>query len=130
MKKVLVVDDKDLSRELIRTILEQCGHLVCEASDGFDAVRSAREFRPDLIVLDLQMPLLDGYGVLRVLRADETFAAVPVVAVTASAMHGDREHALAAGFTGYLAKPVRVHALRSELERLLETSACLATSSC
>lgn len=119
MKKVLVADDKATSRELIRTVLEQSGYSVFEANDGTDALRSAREILPDLIVLDLHMPMLDGFGVLQELRRDPRFAATPIVALTASAMQGDRQRALSAGFTSYIAKPISLNALRSEMERLL-----------
>jgi two-component system cell cycle response regulator DivK len=119
MKKVLVADDKAAGRELIRTVLEQCGHSVFEASDGAEAVRKARELLPDLILLDLHMPVLDGLGAFRELRADERFTATPIVALTASAMQGDRELAMSAGFTGYLAKPISLTVLRREINRLL-----------
>jgi CheY-like chemotaxis protein len=119
MKKVLVADDKTPGRELIRTILEQSGHLVFEAADGSEALRSAREFLPDLIILDLHMPVLDGFGVLEELRLDQRFAATPIVALTASAMQGDRERALTAGFTSYIAKPISLSTLRGEIERFL-----------
>ena len=119
MKNVLVADDKATGRELIRTVLEQCGYSVFEASDGKEAVSKAREHLPDLIILDLHMPVLDGFGAFRELRADERFAATPIVALTASAMQGDRERALSAGFTSYLAKPISLNALRGEVERLL-----------
>jgi len=118
-KKVLVADDKATSRELVRTLLEQSGHVVYEAANGMEAVRRAREIFPDLILLDLHMPALDGFGVLRELKEDERFHATPVVALTASAMQGDRERALSVGFTGYIAKPISLNALRGELERLL-----------
>ena len=119
MKKVLVADDKATGRELIRTVLEQCGHSVFEAGDGREAVRKAGEVLPDLIILDLHMPELDGFGAFRELRADERFTATPIVALTASAMQGDRERALAAGFTSYMAKPISLNVLRGEVERLL-----------
>jgi CheY-like chemotaxis protein len=119
MKQVLVVDDKAPSREMIRTVLEGCGHAVFEACDGADGLRRALELQPDLIVLDLHMPLLDGFGVVRELRRDQRFMATPIVALTASAMQGDRERALSAGFTSYIAKPIRLIELRSEIERLL-----------
>ena len=114
-----MADDKATSRELIRTVLESIGHAVSEAGDGREAVRVALETLPDLVLLDLQMPSLDGFGVLRELRGDPRFAALPIVAVTANAMQGDREKALAAGFTSYLSKPVPLAALRSEVTRLL-----------
>jgi CheY-like chemotaxis protein len=119
VKKVLVADDKATGRELIRTVLEQCGHSVFEAGDGMEAVRKAREVLPDLIILDLHMPELDGFGAFRELRDDERFNATPIIALTASAMQGDRERALSAGFTSYLAKPIGLNVLRAEVERLL-----------
>lgn len=119
LKKVLVADDKATSRELVRMILEQAGHLVYEASNGMEAVRRAREILPNLILLDLHMPALDGFGALRELKEDEKLCAIPIVALTASAMNGDRERALAAGFTAYIAKPIALNTLRSEIERLL-----------
>jgi CheY-like chemotaxis protein len=119
MKKVLVADDKAPGRELIRTILEQFGHLVFEAGDGAEALQRARELLPDLIILDVHMPVLDGFEVLEELRRDHRFVATPIVALTASAMQGDRERALSAGFTAYIAKPISLSALRSEMQRLL-----------
>jgi CheY-like chemotaxis protein len=119
MKRVLVVDDRASSREILRIALESGGYSVCEAGDGLDAVRIARQMEPDLILLDLQMPVLDGFGALKQLRADPRFASLPIVAVTANAMEGDREKALSAGFTGYLSKPVTLAALRAALARLL-----------
>ncbi len=119
MTKILVADDKASSRELVRTVLEHCGYEVIEASDGAEAVELARDAEPELILLDLQMPALDGFGVVRKLRGEDRFAHTPIVALTASAMHGDREKALAAGFSGYITKPIRLTSLRSEVERLL-----------
>lgn len=120
MKKVLIADDKATSRELIRTVLETLGYEITEAADGVEAVRFAREVRPDLIVLDLHMPGLDGFGVLTELRDDRDFANTPIMALTASAMQGDRERALAAGFSSYVSKPIPLTALRAEVQRLLE----------
>jgi CheY-like chemotaxis protein len=119
MKTVLVADDKATSRELVRTVLEKSGYTVAEASDGIEALRNARELKPDLIILDLHMPGMDGFGVIREIRRDRELAATPVMALTASAMQGDRERALSAGFTGYIAKPIQLHVLRGEVERLL-----------
>jgi CheY-like chemotaxis protein len=119
MKRVLVVDDTATSRELIRAVLENTGYEVSEAGDGYEAVRIARQTQPDLILLDLQMPNLDGYGALKIIRGDPRLATLPVVALTANAMQGDREKALSAGFTSYISKPVKLSLLRSELARLL-----------
>ena len=119
MKRVLVVDDKATSRELIRTVLEKSGYAVSEASDGCEAVQATFRIQPDLIILDLQMPNLDGFGALELIRSDARFTNLPIVALTASAMQGDREKALAAGFTSYISKPVTLSFLRAELARLL-----------
>ena len=119
MKKVLVADDKATSRELIRTVLESSGYSVNEATDGIEAVQSARELHPDLIILDLHMPGLDGFGVLAELRHDRNFAATPIMALTASAMQGDRERAIVAGFDSYVSKPIPLPLLREEVQRLL-----------
>jgi two-component system, cell cycle response regulator DivK len=119
MKKVLVADDKDTGRELVRTVLERSGHQVFEASNGEQAVAEARRIHPDLIILDIHMPGLDGFGVIETLRREEAFKAIPIIALTASAMMGDRERAIASGFTGYITKPIRLDALRAEVERLL-----------
>lgn len=119
MKKVLVADDKDTGRELVRTVLEKSGHQVFEAPDGEQAVLEARRVHPDLIILDIHMPGLDGFGVIEKLRKEPAFSHTPIIALTASAMMGDRERAMAAGFTGYITKPIRLEALRAEVERLL-----------
>lgn len=122
MTKILIADDKATSRELIRTVLEDDGYAISEASDGIEALRYAHEFEPDLIILDLHMPGVDGYGVVSELRRDGRFATIPIMALTASAMQGDRELALAAGFDSYVSKPIPLSALREEVERLLNRS--------
>jgi CheY-like chemotaxis protein len=119
MKKILVADDTENGRELVRTVLENSGYQVSEAKDGIEALASARQIQPDLIILDLHMPKLDGFGVIEQLRREQGFANTPIVALTASAMMGDKERALALGFTGYITKPIRLSALRSEVARLL-----------
>ena len=120
MKTVLVADDKPTGRELVRTVLENSGYTVIEAGDGVEAVKLARERNPDLIILDLHMPGIDGFGVIEELRRDAKFSETPIVALTASAMQGDRERAMSVGFTGYITKPIRLGALRGEVERLLQ----------
>ena len=119
MKTVLIADDRATGRELLRTVLESSGYTVIEAADGVEAVKQAREVQPDLVILDLHMPGLDGFGVIQELRRDEKFAVTPIIALTASAMMGDRERAMACGFTGYITKPIRLSALRGEVQRLL-----------
>jgi two-component system, cell cycle response regulator DivK len=120
MKTILIADDKATGRELVRTVLEKSGYSVIEAADGPEALQLAREALPDLIILDLHMPNIDGFGVIQRLRSDAKFQETPVVALTASAMQGDRERAMSLGFTGYITKPIRLGALRNEIERLLK----------
>jgi two-component system cell cycle response regulator DivK len=108
-----------VGRELLRTILESVGYEVSEAADGVEALALARSFEPDLILLDIHMPLRDGISVVRELRADPRFASVPVIAVTATAMKGDRQKGLEAGFSEYMTKPVPIATLRQMIERFL-----------
>jgi two-component system cell cycle response regulator DivK len=118
-KRILIAEDKATSRELLRTVLEHQGYAVTEAVNGEEALQQARTEIPDLILLDLQMPVRGGYEVLSELRREQRFTSVPIVAVTASAMQGDREKAMAAGFNGYLTKPLALSDLRNEIQRLL-----------
>lgn len=120
MRTILVAEDRDTSRELVRTFLEHSGYAVLEAADGGEAIEVARANNPDLVLLDLQMPIKNGYEVLRELRGDERFRKTPIVALTASAMMGDRDRALMEGFTAYLTKPLSLAVVRRELARLLE----------
>jgi len=120
MKTILVAEDRDASRELVRTLLEHSGYAVLEAANGAEAVQMAQMHLPDLILCDLQIPLKNGFDVLRELRADQRFTSTPIVALTASAMMGDKDKALMEGFTGYLTKPLSLSAIRRELARLLD----------
>ena len=119
MRRILIADDMTNGRELIRTVLERAGYEVLEAADGRQALEKIHAEKPDLVILDLQMPILNGYDVLSQLRADEAFKHMPVLALTANAMQGDREKALAAGFTSYLPKPVSLSNLREQISTLL-----------
>lgn len=119
MKKILIVEDKPASRELLRTVLEQQGYAVVEAEDGEEALIRVRAEVPDLVLMDLQMPARNGYDVLREMRKDSRLNHIPVVAVTANAMPEDQDKVLAAGFTGYIAKPVALARLREEVNRIL-----------
>ncbi len=119
MKTVLIADDIPTNLELVRITLEHSGYQIYEAKDGIEVLEIAREKIPDLIILDLHMPLLDGFGAIRKIRQDNLLASIPVMALTASAMAGDRERAIAEGFNSYLAKPIRLSKLREEVKRLL-----------
>ena len=115
---ILVADDNAFSRELMRELLEPSGHVVLEAANGLDALNLIRSGVPELVFLDLQMPLQDGFGVIRELRNDRRFQNLPVVAVTASAMIGDRERAISAGFDSYIAKPIDLCEVEAQIEAL------------
>ncbi|MCC7110121.1 MAG: response regulator [Deltaproteobacteria bacterium] len=116
---VLVIDDHDLNRELARSLLERAGYRVSLAEDGAQGVAAARAERPNLILMDLAMPGVDGYAATRQLKADPATAAIPIVALTALAMRGDENKALAAGVDAYLTKPIERVALEQTLARLL-----------
>ena len=122
MKTILVAEDRDASRELLNVVLTAAGYHVVLAPDGEEALSLAAESPVDLVILDIHMPKLDGFGVIRRLRADPAYSSIPVIALTASAMHGDRERALAAGFSSYVSKPIPLGALRAEVQRLLESA--------
>jgi CheY-like chemotaxis protein len=119
MTRILIAEDNPVNRELLRELLEMRGHVVDEASDGLEALSKLEQTLPDLLILDLGMPQLDGFGVIRKIRADPRLEKVPVLAATAYAMRGDREKILEAGFDGYISKPIDPVALQKELERLL-----------
>ncbi len=120
MRRILVADDNAVSRELLRHVLQGLCDEVLEAADGRQALQQIADSQPDVVLLDLEMPALDGYQVLRELRQDPRFAHTPVVAVTAWAMQGNRERGLEAGFDGYFTKPVNIAELRRYVQQLLE----------
>jgi len=118
-KTILVAEDRDTSRELVTTVLSAAGYAVMEACDGREAIECALERQADLVILDLYMPHTDGFGVLERLRAEDRYKLTPIIALTASAMAGDCERAIASGFTAYISKPVKMTDLRREVSRLL-----------
>jgi len=109
-------DDNPTGRELIREALEDQVASIIEASDGREALRKMRETPVDLVLLDIQMPEMDGYQVGHEIRADPALKNLRVVALTAFAMQGDRERALAAGFDDYITKPVTLAKLKAQLD--------------
>jgi two-component system cell cycle response regulator/two-component system cell cycle response regulator DivK len=119
METVLIVDDNRASRDLIRAILKPVRCNIIEASNGQQALDLVQQERPDLVLLDIDMPGLDGLTVVKRIRENTSLAGLPVVAVTAFAMEGDREKGMAAGFTAYLTKPVRAAILRQQVQQLL-----------
>jgi CheY-like chemotaxis protein len=119
MTKVLIAEDNATNRELFRELLEARGYTVVEACDGTEALQMMEQALPDILLLDIGMPVLDGFAVVRAIRENPRLAALPVLAVTAYAMQGDRERVLNSGFDGYLSKPINATSLAGELERLL-----------
>jgi CheY-like chemotaxis protein/two-component sensor histidine kinase len=118
--KVLIADDSPESREFIRDALASHNVEFHEAVDGKEALAKIREVCPDLVMMDIQMPQMDGYAALREIRRDPALRDLPVIALTAFAMHGDRDKALAAGFDAYISKPVDPRSLRARVDQLLE----------
>jgi CheY-like chemotaxis protein len=107
-ERVLVVEDNDKNMKLFRDVLEASGYSTLEATTGEEAVELALVHDPALVLMDVQLPGIDGVEALEKLRQDERTASIPVLALTAQAMSGDRERFLVAGFDGYLSKPVDV----------------------
>jgi len=115
---ILVVEDNERNRKLVRTILEFRGYDVIELADGEHAVATARSRKPVLVLMDIQLPKVDGITALGMLRADPETAAIPVIAVTASVTPGERDRVVAAGFNAYIAKPIDVLAFAETVDRL------------
>lgn len=118
-RHVLLIEDNEQNRYLVTFLLQGRGFEVTEAVDGAIGVELAARHIPDLILLDIQLPTMDGYAVATALRANPDLAATPIIAVTSYAMPGDREKALAAGCNGYIEKPIDPETFASEVERYL-----------
>lgn len=119
MNNILMIEDNEQNRYLATFMLEQHGYTVVSAHDGPSGIAMAQEMKPDLILLDIQLPAMDGYDVARELRKIAMLEATPIVAVTSYAMVGDREKALHAGCNGYIEKPINPDTFVSEIARFL-----------
>ena len=119
MARILLIEDNPDNLELMSYLLGAYGHVVTTAEDGESGIASARSEKPDLVACDIHLPGVDGYTVAKTLKADPAFDGTPVVAVTALAMVGDREKILAAGFDGYITKPIEPHQVIAELDAFL-----------
>ena len=120
--KILVVDDNQVSRELIREVLNSPDQVVLEAENVEEALEMILAERPDIVLLDIQIPAFDGFEVLRRLRSDPRFDNLPVIALSAYAMQRDYEKALKLGFDDYITKPIDISALRVRIEEILHTN--------
>ena len=120
MRTILIVEDNEKNMKLARDVLQAKGYATLEAVTGEDGVRVAIEKKPDLVLMDIQLPGIDGIETLRRLRADPSTASIPVVAVTASAMTQDRQKIVAAGFDGYQAKPLSVRPFLELVREVLD----------
>jgi CheY-like chemotaxis protein len=117
--RILLVEDNATNRYLATFLLEQRGWTVVHAADGEEALAEAAGAAPDLVLMDIQMPKMDGYEAARQFKAQEGLRRIPLVALTSYAMAGDRDRALAAGFAGYIEKPIATETFASQVEKFL-----------
>ena len=122
MTKVLLVEDNEMNRDMLSRRLTRRGFEVIFAVDGQQGVDLARTERPDIILMDMSLPVLDGWEATRRVKADDATRSVPVIGLTAHAMSGDRERAIEAGCDDYDTKPVELDRLIGKIERLLSTA--------
>ena len=119
-ERILIVEDNEKNRKLVRDTLRVKGYETVEAETGEDGVRLAKEVRPALVLMDIQLPGIDGITALKQLREDATTRGIPVIAVTASVMAQDRQKIMAAGFDGYQGKPISVKELLATIRQVLD----------
>ena len=121
MSTILIVEDNEKNMKLARDVLQSKGYVTLEAVTGEDGVRMAIEKKPDLVLMDIQLPGINGIEALRQVRADPGCASIPIVAFTASVMSSDRSQISAAGFDGFLSKPINLKEFLETVKRLLES---------
>jgi two-component system cell cycle response regulator DivK len=118
-KKILVVEDTEDNRQILRDLLSMAGYELIEAHDGAEGVAKAAEHKPDLILMDIQMPVMDGFEATRRIKADPALKSIPVIAVTSYALSGDEEKTRAAGCDGYIAKPFSPRQMLAKVRALI-----------
>lgn len=118
MARILVIEDNLMNLEMVKFLLESSGHQCITAADGPAAFEVAQTDPPDIILLDIQLPIMDGYAVMKQLKKMELVNEVPIIAVSSYAMVGDKERALAAGFDGYISKPIKPETFIQEVMAL------------
>jgi CheY-like chemotaxis protein len=119
-RRVLLVEDNPDNLALVRFLLERAGYAVIEAKDGIQGLELARQEKPDLILMDLSLPEMDGWAAAQELKADQQTASIPLLALTAHTLPGDRKRALESGFDGYISKPINVPAFAEEISQALK----------
>lgn len=119
MTSLLIIEDNDLNLKLARTILVGAGYSLLEATNAEDGIALARAQHPPVVLMDIHLPGMDGMAALQILRDDPATSDIKVLAITASAMRGDRERILAAGFDGYVSKPFRLQELLDSVSNML-----------
>lgn len=119
-KRILMVEDTEDNRQIIRDLMESVGYDLIEAEDGAAGVAMAIEHRPDLILMDIQLPVMDGYEACRRIKADPELRHIPIIAVTSYALSGDETKTKAAGCDGYVAKPFSPRQLLAKMNEFLE----------
>jgi two-component system, cell cycle response regulator DivK len=118
-KRILVIEDQEDNRRILRDLLSNAGYELIEAENGEDGVAAAAANRPDLILMDIQLPLLDGYEATRRIKAQSALSAIPIIAVTSYALSGDEDKARAAGCEGYVTKPFSPRELLAKIREYL-----------
>lgn len=123
--RILLVEDNHDNRELMKFLLERAGYEVLTGKDGREAIETAHRELPNLVLMDLSLPEIDGWTAARLLKSDPKTAQIPLLAITAHTLPGDRKHAMESGFDGYISKPINVKLFSEEIEKALQPKATL-----
>ncbi len=118
-KKILLVEDNDNNRKLIKEVLDYYGYEIIEAANGEEGIKMARKYLPDLIMMDIQMPVMDGLTAARILKNDPITKGIKIIALTSFAMKGDRERFLDSGFDDYISKPIDTRRMPELVKNIL-----------
>lgn len=119
--KIFIADDNEKNRKLMQVILQKSGYRITEAEKGEDTVCLAKNIIPDLILMDIQMPVMDGIEAIKILKSDTETKDIPVIALTSYAMEGDRERFMREGFNGYISKPINVKSFLGTVEKYIKS---------
>lgn len=119
-KKILIIDDDEKNRKLLRVVLQSNGYETIEAENGEYGIKLAKEKNPSLILMDVQMPVMDGITAMNILKSEKSTAGILIIALTSYAMKGDKERFLEAGFDGYISKPVDINDLMRAIDEIIK----------